>query len=222
MSAGFLSRSQVRELDRRAIAELGLPGPVLMENAGRGAAELLASLGIHGRVLICSGKGNNGGDGFVIARHLANRGTDVRILIFARPEELTGDAGMNYQILQRAGMAITNGSVDVLEKELPAAEWTVDALFGTGLTGPVRPPFDAIIDAINRKARRIFALDIPSGLNADSGEPMGPTIRALHTATFAALKKGFASPAAATYLGKVHLIDIGIPRALFQSLQDAT
>lgn len=218
----LFTRSQVRELDRRAIEDLGLPGAVLMENAGRGAAELLVSLGIHGRVVICCGKGNNGGDGFVIARHLQNRGCDVRVLLFAKPEELSGDAGLNFRVLQQTGIPITIGAFDVLEKELAAAEWTVDALFGTGLTGPVRPPFDTIIDTINRKARRIFAVDIPSGLDADTGEPMGPTIRALHTATFAALKKGFANPRASDYLGRVHLIDIGIPVSLLRSMQDAT
>jgi NAD(P)H-hydrate epimerase len=221
MSCGFLTRAQVRDLDRRAIEELGLPGAVLMENAGRGAAELLVSLGIHGQVVICCGKGNNGGDGFVVARHLRNRGCRVRVLLFARPDELTGDAGMNFHVLERADVLIEIGNLDTLEPRLAAAEWTVDALFGTGLAGPVRPPFDAIVETINRKARRVFALDIPSGLDADTGEPMGPTIRALHTATFAALKKGFANPKAARHLGQVHLIDIGIPVTLAQSMQDA-
>src|SRR5262249_52469379 len=86
-----LSRDQVREVDRRAIDEFGVPGVVLMENAGRGTAELLRALGVHGRVAVCCGKGNNGGDGFVIARHLDNAGVPVRVLLFARPEELTGD-----------------------------------------------------------------------------------------------------------------------------------
>lgn len=218
----FLSRSQVRELDRRAIEELGLPGAVLMENAGRGAAELLVSLGIHGRVVICCGKGNNGSDGFVIARHLQNRGCDVRVLLFAKPEELSGDAGLNLRVLEQTGIPITNGALDVLEKELAAAEWAVDALFGTGLTGPVRPPFDATIETINRKARRICAVDIPSGLDADTGEPLGPTIRARHTATFAALKKGFANSRASEYLGRVHLIDIGVPTTLLHAMQDVS
>src|SRR5437660_6702178 len=94
----FLTRDEARELDRRAMDEWGIPGVVLMENAGRGMAELLKTLGIQGTVVVCSGRGNNGGDGFVIARHLDNAGVPVRVLLFARPEELAGDAGINYRI----------------------------------------------------------------------------------------------------------------------------
>src|SRR5713226_6787224 len=141
----YLNRQEVRELDRRAIEELGVPGVVLMENAGRGAAEVLVRLGCRGPVAICCGKGNNGGDGFVIARHLDNRGTPVRVLLFARPEDLSGDAAVNYRIIARAGlpMVIHAGNpVDdkAVRADLAAAEWIVDALFGTGLTGPVRNP----------------------------------------------------------------------------------
>ncbi len=219
MSFDFLTRSQVRELDRRAIDDLGIPGTVLMENAGRGAAELLVSLAIHGRVAVCCGKGNNGGDGFVMARHLANQGADVRVLLFVRPEDLTGDAAAHFASLPGGGISFqVNPDLHALESTLTKAEWTVDALFGTGLTGQVRPPYDSIIETINRKARRVLAMDIPSGLDADTGAPLGLAIRAEHTATFAALKKGFANPDAAAYLGKLHRIDIGIPSALLQAL----
>src|SRR5438132_2863292 len=103
----FLSRDEVRAVDRWAIEELGVPGVVLMENAGRGAAELLLALGIHGRVAVCCGKGNNGGDGFVIARHLAIYNVPVEVLLFARPEEFTGDAAINYQIAAKSGLRLT-------------------------------------------------------------------------------------------------------------------
>src|SRR2546426_6389106 len=106
MSAQFLSRAEVRDVDRRAIEEFGLPGVVLMENAGRGAAELLKALGIHGRVAICCGKGNNGGDGLVIARHLDNWGVPVRVFLFAQPSELAGDAAANYKAIAAAGVSI--------------------------------------------------------------------------------------------------------------------
>src|SRR5690242_11416960 len=96
----YLSRQQVRELDRRAIEEFGVPGVVLMENAGRGAAEVLLGLGTSEPVIVCCGKGNNGGDGFVIARHLDNRGLPVRVILFAKPETLAGDAAVNYHILE--------------------------------------------------------------------------------------------------------------------------
>jgi NAD(P)H-hydrate epimerase len=99
-----------------------------------------------------------------------------------------------------------------LQRELGAAEWVVDALFGSGLQGPVRPPFDSVIAAINGSGARVLAVDIPSGLDADTGKPMGPTIRAHHTATIATSKKGFARPEAAAWLGEVHVIDMGAPR----------
>jgi NAD(P)H-hydrate epimerase len=214
----FLSREQVRAIDRRAIEEFGVPGAVLMENAGRGAAEVLLALGARGPVVICCGKGNNGGDGFVIARHLDNRAVPVRVLLFARPEELTGDAALNYEIVRRSGIPIevrAGQTVDgeALRRELAAAEWVVDALFGTGLAGAVRPPFDAVIGAVNASGARVLAVDIPSGLDCDTGQPLGAAVRARHTVTFVAMKKGFAQPAAREWVGEVHVADIGAPRA---------
>ena len=97
-----------------------------------------------------------------------------------------------------------------LKADVARAEWVVDALFGIGLAAPARPPFDRVISLLNASPARIFAIDIPSGLDADTGEPQGPTVRAKHTATMAAAKKGFANPAAATYTGRVHVVDLGI------------
>jgi NAD(P)H-hydrate epimerase len=219
-----LSRDEVRELDRRAIEEYGVPGVVLMENAGRGTAELLRSLGVRGPVVICCGKGNNGGDGLVIARHLDNAQIPVKILLFGKPEELTGDAAINHHILIKARLPLESLELRPLDgekvrRELAAAEWVVDALFGTGLAGPVRPPFDEVIPAINASAARVLAVDIPSGLDCDSGQSLGPTVRADHTATFVGLKKGFANPAAQAWLGRVDVVGIGMPRCLIQSVQ---
>ena len=217
----FLSREEVRALDRRAIEELGVPGVVLMENAGRGAAEVLIALGVPGPVAVCCGKGNNGGDGFVIARHLENRGLLVKVLLFARPEELTGDAAINYHIIARSGLPVricAENTVDelALTQELARSAWIVDALFGTGLTGAVRPPLDRVIAVINASGAQVLAVDIPSGLDCDTGEPLGPTVRADHTVTFAAQKKGFSNPAARQWLGQVHVVDIGAPRVLLE------
>jgi NAD(P)H-hydrate epimerase len=214
----LLSREQVRAIDRRAIDEFGVPGMVLMENAGRGAAEVLLSLGARGPVVVCCGKGNNGGDGFVIARHLDNRAVPVRILLLARPEGLAGDAAINYEIVRRSGIPIDvrgGQAVDAksLQGELAAAEWVVDSLFGTGLSGAVRPPLDGVIAAINGSGAKVLAVDIPSGLDCDTGEPLGATVRAQHTVTFVAPKQGFANPAASQWLGTVHVVDIGAPRA---------
>ncbi len=215
----YLSREQVRALDRRAIEEFGVPGVVLMENAGRGAAEVLMGLDCKGPAVICCGKGNNGGDGFVIARHLDNRQIPVRVLLFADPGRLEGDAAVNYQIIARSGLHISvyDGEISndsKLRSELTLAEWIVDALFGTGLTGPVRQPFDRIIQCINESNRRVLAVDIPSGLDCDTGQPLGPTVRAEHTVTFVAEKKGFANPLTKNWTGQVHVVDIGAPRRL--------
>jgi NAD(P)H-hydrate epimerase len=214
----LLSREQVRAVDRRAIEEYGVPGVVLMENAGRSAAELLLRLGARGPVTICAGKGNNGGDGFVIGRHLDIHRIPVRVLLFARPGELTGDAATNYRIIEKSGLPIAVFGPDVDEatvlRELAASEWVVDGLFGTGLTGPVRPPFDRVIAAINGCGARVLAVDIPSGLDCDTGRPLGATVRATHTVTFVGQKKGFVEPSAKEWLGEVHVAGIGAPRAL--------
>src|SRR3954470_4097307 len=135
----LLSRQQARALDRRAIDELGVPGVVLMENAGRGIAELLRSLGARGPVAVCCGPGNNGGDGFVVARHLDNARVPARVLLFADPASLTGDAAINYRVLTAGGVPVearTDPDAEALRRELAAADWVVDALFGSGLRGP--------------------------------------------------------------------------------------
>lgn len=212
-----MSRAQARAFDRHAIDELGIPSAVLMENAGRGAAQIMQSLGIHGPVDIACGKGNNGGDGLVIARHLANADVAVRCLLFANPDDLSADARLQWNIVQKMGLPIEIWSGAQLDEPrltatLANADWIVDALFGTGLTGPVRAPFDRIIALINASGRNVFAVDIPSGLDADTGEPLGTTIRAKHTTTFVASKVGFANPAAAEWTGQVHVVDIGISR----------
>jgi NAD(P)H-hydrate epimerase len=223
----LLSRSEVRAIDRRAIEEYGVPGVMLMENAGRGAAEVLLALGIAGRATICCGKGNNGGDGFVIARHLDNQRVPVHVWLFARPEELTGDAAINYHIIDRSGLPITISppaafDEKALRQGLSTAEWIVDALFGTGLSGPVRAPFDRVIAAINESGKRVLAVDIPSGLDCDTGQPLGATVRAEHTVTFVASKKGFTAAAAQQWVGRIHVMDIGAPRCLIEPAATAS
>jgi NAD(P)H-hydrate epimerase len=220
MAELFLSRDEVRSLDQRASADYGLPGIVLMENAGRGAAELLMGLGVRGPVIICCGRGNNGGDGFVMARHLDNHQVPVRVLLFASPADLRGDAAVNYGVLAKSDVPILQSPLATLDQELATSDWVVDALFGTGLTGPVRAPFDQVIAAINSCPARILAVDIPSGLDCDTGLPLGPTIKAQHTAAMVAQKKGFAQPAARDWLGTVHVIDIGVPRKMLEGFAE--
>jgi NAD(P)H-hydrate epimerase len=216
----ILTRDQARELDRRAMHEFGVPGIVLMENAGRGMAELLRSLGVGGLVVLCCGKGNNGGDGLVMARHLDNAGVRVRVLLFADPAQLSGDAAVNHRIVAASGIALEGFAGPLLDEErlrvhFEEAEWIVDALFGSGLRGTVQAPFDRVLAAINEAKACVFAVDIPSGLDSDTGLPLGIAVRARHTGTVAARKQGFLQPAAAEWLGQVHVIDMGAPRALF-------
>ncbi len=214
----IFNRQQCRDVDRRAMQEYGLPGAVLMENAGRGVAAKIVELGCHGPVLICCGKGNNGGDGLVIARHLDLRGIAAHTLLWADPAELTGDAALNYRVVERAGLPMTVLGSEVatarLTDHLRHAAWIVDALLGTGATGEPRSPYAAVIDQLNASQLPIAAVDLPSGLDCDSGTPAMHTIRARHTCTFVGCKPGFLVPGAAEYTGQVHIIDIGVPRSL--------
>lgn len=221
-----LSREQVRDVDRRAIDDYGMTGLVLMENAGRNAAEHLVSLGIKDRVVICCGKGNNAGDGFVIARHLENRGISVKVLLVLPASELTGDAAANFRILEKASTSMsvpTKGDSaehvnEVWPAELDQANWVVDALLGTGLQGNVREPFLSAITTINSANSRVFSVDIPSGMDCNTGEELGACVRAEHTATFVARKPGFDAPFAQRLTGKIQVLDIGVPHRLIRQL----
>jgi NAD(P)H-hydrate epimerase len=223
-----ITRQQSREVDRRAIEHCGMSGLVLMENAGRGTADVLCRLaatesgGRLGPVAICCGKGNNAGDGFVIARHLDLRGHEVRVLIWADPAELTGDAGTNFDVLRHTGVPIDvfgNGHDEArLAKRLAGVDWIVDALLGTGARGEPRPPLDAVIDELNAAVAQRLAVDLPSGLDCDTGEAAMHTIRADATCTFVATKRGFTAPGAAEFTGRVHVLDIGAPRRLVEEI----
>ena len=215
----ILTCEQVRQVDRLAIDELGMSGLVLMENAGRGIVELLMREQATGRALICCGRGNNAGDGFVIARHLDLRGWQVEVLCWVDPERLEGDARANYSLLQSTDVVvqIATGSEAM---EFPAqdesVDWVIDALLGTGARGAPRPPLDRAIHAMNRLRARRLAVDLPSGLDADAGQPTDPTFRADWTCTFVAAKPGLLTAQAAPFVGQLHVIDIGVPRRLLQ------
>jgi NAD(P)H-hydrate epimerase len=218
MTTVTISRQQARELDRRALADFGMAGLVLMENAGRGVADRLCQLGIAGPVCICCGGGNNGGDGFVVARHLDLRGHEVRVLLLTGPAKLGGDAAANFLIIERSGLPIVRADDATLERELAGAGWIVDALLGTGATGEPRPPTAGAIDRVNASGRPILAVDVPSGLDCDTGRPASHTIKAAHTCTFVAAKPGFLRPEAAPYVGTLHVLDIGAPRKLVDEI----
>jgi NAD(P)H-hydrate epimerase len=229
-----LTRSQVRRVDSIAVERYGLPGVVLMENAGRGAAELLRSLGVARRVTICCGRGNNGGDGFVIARHLEIAGCDVKTLLFADPATLRGDAAINFRVIEKAGTPLRvwtdDVSHDALIDEFTGSGWIVDALLGTGSAGPPRFPYAQVIRAINTAGTggvKVLAVDLPSGLDADVGEPFrdesgryAPCVRGDVTATFVARKTGFDRPPAREFTGDVVVIDIGVPRRVIEDARE--
>lgn len=216
-----LTRQQTREVDRRAIEEFGLPGIVLMENAGRGVVEKILELSLPAPYLICCGKGNNAGDGFVIARHLDNLGHAVQVLVWADQSELRGDARINFQVIQRSGLKLGllghQASLLQLRQHLASCGCVIDALLGTGATGDPRPPLAEVIDEINGSQKPVLAIDLPSGLDCDTGQASRHTIRAVHTCTFVAMKPGFLTPGAERYTGQVHVISIGAPRSLIDA-----
>lgn len=214
-----LTRDQVRDLDRRAIEQYGLHSLVLMENAGRGCADILERQTISGPVLICCGKGNNGGDGFVLARHLDLRGYSVRVVTWDPPDSFSSDCRTNYEIALRGGLPIMQGSAEQPGEWQRVAEdcaWCVDALLGTGSCGNPRAPYDAAIRWINSLPMRRLAVDVPSGLDCDTGEPGEPTVRADITCTFVAAKPGLLVEQARSFVGTLHVADIGAPRKLIE------
>jgi NAD(P)H-hydrate epimerase len=223
-----LSREEVRSIDARAVDEAGMPTIILMENAGRGAAAWLRERVAGGsepvsdplRVLILCGPGNNGGDGGVVARHLDLWGFAVRVVWFADPARLRGDAATQWSILDRSGIDQTSradgSDPDALDALLAEADWVVDGLLGTGLTRPVEGPLRSAIEAINRSGKPVLALDLPSGLDADRGVPLGVAVRARATVTFVAPKLGFEAPGARAFTGEVVVVEIGAPRRLLE------
>jgi len=214
-----MTREEVRAFDAWAINELGMPGVVLMENAGRACAELVKerlSEMSHPRVCIICGAGNNGGDGYVIARHLLNAGVDVAVALCGPCEKVRGDAAVNLAVLEKQGQEIqlidVNGSSSEAQAQalLTHADLLVDAVFGTGLRGQLSKEWINFIGTLNAQGTPIIAVDIPSGLDCDSGQPLGAAIRAVDTVTFVAVKRGFAFPMAQAYTGRVHVASIGI------------
>ena len=215
----IMTRDEVRSFDAYAINTLGIPGTVLMENAGRSCAELLMQLlsnKSNPKVSILCGTGNNGGDGFVIARHLINNGFQVNTAIFGKAQKIKGDAKTNLDILKKMNHKIQ--TIDINQENIEEtvnsfaadSDMIVDALFGTGLTGQLRPPHQNLINAVNKLNRPILAVDIPSGLDCDTGQPLAHAIKADYTVTFIAVKKGFTTENAQTHTGQIHIASIGI------------
>ncbi len=215
-----LSRDQMRAFDAHAIQTAHVPSLVLMENAGRGAADVIERelLGGHARghrVVVLCGVGNNGGDGFVVARHLRARGARVETWLAGDRAKMTSDCATNHAAFVGIGGKVEEivAPLGALAAAVVSADVVVDGLFGTGLDRPIAEPFEGIIQLLNdaKAAARVVALDVPSGLHADTGAVLGVAVEADMTVTFAHLKLAHVTGQGARLSGPVHVVDIGVP-----------
>lgn len=221
-----LNSTQMRSADRRTIEDVGIASLVLMENAGRqvvAAMEAMYSDLSERQVGVLCGRGSNGGDGFVVARTLAQRGVSVSVFLVGRVADVRGDARTNLDILGRLGISVAE-IADSQAWELHFAEFSdctlvVDAMFGTGLNAPVSGLVESVIADVNSSGIPIVAVDLPSGLSADSHEPIGPSIEAGLTVTLGAPKLPLVLPPAEARAGDVVIADIGIPSEVIDRLE---
>ncbi|SMB91006.1 NAD(P)H-hydrate epimerase [Thermanaeromonas toyohensis ToBE] len=220
-----VTAAEMAEIDRMASRDYFVPSIVLMENAGLRVTESIRRYfggRVAGkRVLIFAGKGNNGGDGLVVARHLHNEGAEVKVFLLARPEDLRGDPRTNLEIYQKMGGKIfpilEQSHLQRADISLLYADLVVDAIFGTGFKGAALGLTGEVIKLINNAGKPIVAVDLPSGLDADTGQVHGPCIKATWTVTFALPKRGLVLEPGATLAGELEVVDIGIPRRLIES-----
>jgi hydroxyethylthiazole kinase-like uncharacterized protein yjeF len=214
-----LTRAQVRQVDKLAIEQFHIPGIVLMENAARAVAqEACRMLGNDccGEILILCGGGNNGGDGLAAARHLHNLGADVHIAFTVDPGGYKGDALINWEIVRAMKIPSRPFRAEQLHQLSPIL--VIDAIFGTGLSQPPREPFAEIAQSVNSSGLPVLAVDLPSGLDCDTGLPLGACIVAKETVTFVAEKVGFEKAEAQRFLGKIRVADIGCPKELIDTV----
>jgi NAD(P)H-hydrate epimerase len=214
----LVSAAEMQAMDRMAIAEWGIPGRVLMECAGRGATRVLLERfpgALRQRVGILAGRGNNGGDGFVIARCLAALGGKPTVFLLAEPDRISGDAGANLELVRRLGIpvivAADAASVEACRPRMSHMQLWVDALFGTGLNAAIHGVARRAIETVNGFDRPVLAVDIASGIHCDTGQVCGVAIRAAATATFAFAKPGHLLYPGAAHSGEVTVVEIGIP-----------
>jgi len=214
----LVTANEMQQMDKKTIQSFGLPGRLLMENAGRGATEIfLKTFGAVGskNIGIMAGRGNNGGDGFVMARCLAQKGLNVSVFLLSKRSLLTGDAAENFKLLAPLAIPVQEipdkAAFSRRKTALRRVDIWIDAILGTGLNSEVKGYFKAVIDSINRLGKPVLAVDIPSGLNADTAQPCGTCIRAHTTATFGFAKLGHLLYPGAEYTGKLEVVDIGIP-----------
>jgi NAD(P)H-hydrate epimerase len=216
-----VTREQMIALDRWAIQDIGIPGIVLMENAGRAVAERARALlpsPESGAVLVLAGKGNNGGDGFVVSRHLWNGGYRVQVRVFGSVDQYPegSDPAINLGVIRKLGLDVTTSEDEIGCGDAPEPGLIIDALFGTGLRGAPRPPADRLIASVNAMAARgvpVLAVDTPSGLDCNTGAVPGVAVKATCTVTLARAKVGFFQGQGPDHVGDLEVADISIPPA---------
>ena len=220
-----LNSAQMREADRRTIDDIGISSLVLMENAGRqavAAMETMYSDLSERQVAVLCGRGNNGGDGFVVARTLVQRGVDVSVFLIGRVADVRGDARANLEILGRLGLTVVeiadSQAWELHFSEVSDCTLIVDAIFGTGLNAPVSGFIESIVADVNASGITVVAIDLPSGLSADSPKPIGPAIEAGLTVTLAAPKLPLVLPPAEIHAGDIVVADIGIPTEVLDAV----
>lgn len=218
----IVSAKEMRWCDETTIGTYGVPGLLLMEQAGRGVAEaVVRNFGpLQGKdVLVFCGKGNNGGDGFVVARSLLNKGASLQVLLLAPPGQLQGDAKTNFKILSalarshRSVLRIQRYSNRLLGRR-KKPDLIIDAIFGTGFSGEIRTPIGQVIAWINAQGVPVVAVDIPSGVNGTTGLARTEAVQATRTVTFGLLKTGLLCNQGQDYSGEIEVVDIGIPPAV--------
>lgn len=210
-----VTAEEMRNIDRRTIQKIGIPGIVLMENAGAKTASLIKKIlnGVRGKnIMVFCGRGNNGGDGMVVARHLINSGANLRIFLTAKKEDLKGDPLTNLQILEKMGVEIKPISTIEEITPFPQTHLVIDALLGTGIKGQVRGFVAEVIDFINQYRAPVLSVDLPSGLNSDTGSYEGTCVKADYTLTMALLKRGLLIPPGRELAGEVRVVDISMPQ----------
>ncbi|MBI4820688.1 MAG: NAD(P)H-hydrate dehydratase [Deltaproteobacteria bacterium] len=214
----LVGAEQMRELDRITIEELGIPSLVLMETAGRAVAEAVARMDPRGPVLIVAGRGNNGGDGVVVARALVDRGVPVQVMVLGSLDRVSKDLGHQLAVARRLKIEVEALGGAELEARLRAAlsgaAVVVDAIFGTGLAREVTGDAALAVGLIRASNKPVVAVDIPTGIDADTGQVLGVAVRADVTVTFAFPKLGHALYPGRAHSGRLEVVDIGIPRSL--------
>jgi NAD(P)H-hydrate epimerase len=218
----ILTAGEMRRIDRIAIEELGIPGMVLMENAGLRVVRALRARRedvARERIVVVAGKGNNGGDGFVVARHLANSGARPEVMLLAAKDEVRGDAAVNLAIILKMGLPLAEARTEAEWRKVRGtvlrASIVVDAILGTGLDKPLEGLYAAAVEDINKSPAFKVSVDIPSGLSSDTFETIGPSVKADLTVALAAPKIVHVFPPAAERVGELVVAPIGIPPALF-------